>query len=157
MQAMLFSDNLDEAAVLTVVLQRAGFEVRTISSPEKVLTNLPERPADLILLAFKDNGAISEKQIEQLRSQTVVPMIVIGDLLSDDRQVSLLESGADLVFQRPYNVKYLIAQIRALMRRVAGLPFFSLPLLTQSDVVLDPSTRTVRVTRSPAATSRTTK
>ena len=38
-----------------------------------------------------------------------------------------------------------LAQIRAILRRSAGVPFFSLPTLTQKDVMLDPTDRTVRV------------
>ena len=39
----------------------------------------------------------------------------------------------------------MLAQIRALLRRSAGIPFFSLPTLSQHDVILDPSMRTVMV------------
>jgi DNA-binding response OmpR family regulator len=46
---------------------------------------------------------------------------------------------------RPYGIRFLLAQIKALLRRTAGIPFFSLPTLTQKDVVLDPSIRTVKV------------
>ena len=46
---------------------------------------------------------------------------------------------------RPYSVRALLAQIRALMRRGSGIPFFSLPMLTQKDVLLNPSDRTVQV------------
>ena len=34
------------------------------------------------------------------------------------------------------------------MRRTAGMPFFSLPTLTQSNLVLDPSMRTVQVAKN---------
>ena len=56
-----------------------------------------------------------------------------------------LEAGADLLITRPYSMRFLVAQIRALMRRSAGMPFFSLPILSQSGVMVDPSTRTVQV------------
>ncbi|MEJ2758197.1 MAG: winged helix-turn-helix domain-containing protein [Anaerolineales bacterium] len=36
-------------------------------------------------------------------------------------------------------------KIRAIMRRSAGMPFFSLPILSQSGVMIDPSTRTIQV------------
>ena len=46
---------------------------------------------------------------------------------------------------RPFSYRLLLAQIRSIMRRTAGLPFFSLPVLTQLGVKLDPSSRTVQV------------
>ena len=56
-----------------------------------------------------------------------------------------MEAGADLVVQRPFGIRYLLAQIKTLLRRSTGVPFFSLPTLSQHDVVLDPSMRTVKV------------
>jgi DNA-binding response OmpR family regulator len=43
----------------------------------------------------------------------------------------------------------LLAQIRAVLRRSGGVPFFSLPNLTQAGLMLDPSTRTVQVYDAP--------
>jgi len=59
--------------------------------------------------------------------------------------VELLESGVDFLINRPYGIRYLMAQITALMRRTAGTSFFHLPKLSQGGVVLDPSKRTVKV------------
>ena len=59
---------------------------------------------------------------------------------SDERrQLALIEAGADLIFIRPYSPRLLVAQMRALMRRSSGLPYFSLPALSQAGVTLDPS------------------
>jgi DNA-binding response OmpR family regulator len=57
----------------------------------------------------------------------------------------LLENGADLVVVRPFSARLLIAQIRALLRRIGGVPVFSLPTLSLSGLTLDPATRTVQV------------
>ena len=51
-----------------------------------------------------------------------------------------LWAGADDVFRVP-----TLADLAALLRRAAGLPFFTLPTLTISDLTLDPATRTVQV------------
>ena len=59
--------------------------------------------------------------------------------------LNYFEAGADLVSIRPYSVRVLLAQIRATLRRSSGIPFFTLPTLTQQDVQLDPSNRTVQV------------
>jgi DNA-binding response OmpR family regulator len=145
MQAILFSPHADESNVLQVILQHAGFMVRTYSSLDQAIESWPENPADLILAVLSGEHAKSLLQIKQLRAHTAVPILLISDLLVDDLFVNYLEAGADLVIIRPYSVRALLAQIRATLRRSSGLPFFSLPTLTQQNVQLDPSNRTVKV------------
>lgn len=145
MQAILFSPHADESNVLQVILQQAGFLVRTYRSLDQAIEAWPENPADLILAVMTEEHTRSLVQVKQLRAHTAVPILLISDLLSDDLFVNYLESGADLVVIRPYSVRALLAQIRASLRRSSGLPFFSLPTLTQKDVQLDPSNRTVQV------------
>jgi DNA-binding response OmpR family regulator len=145
MQAILFSPHADEASVLQVILQQAGFMVRTAHSLDQAIESWPENPADLIVIVLIGEYSKSQAQIKQLRAHTAVPILLISDLLTDEYHVNYLEAGADLVVFRPYSVRALLAQIRALMRRSGGVPFFSLPTLTQKDVRLDPSNRTVQV------------
>jgi two-component system KDP operon response regulator KdpE len=145
MRAVFYSYHLDEAAVLQVVLQRAGFAPRQVQELAKFIDIWAERPSDLVLVAFGGAQLLDARIVETLRSQTMVPMVVIDDAFSEDQQVTLLEAGADLLVVRPYSPRVLIAQIRAIMRRSAGMPFFSLPILSQSGVMIDPSTRTIQV------------
>lgn len=145
MQAMLFSPHADEAAVITVILQQAGFTVRSVRNLEHAIESWPERPSDFILVALHEDYAQSVNLIKKMRMHAAIPICVVCDSIIEDQQVELLEAGADLVVFRPYGVRYLLAQIKALMRRSASLPFFSLPTLNQRDVVLDPSNRTVQI------------
>jgi len=145
MQALLFSPHVDEANVLQVILQQAGFMVRTARSLDQAIEAWPENPADLILIVLTGEHSKSLVQIKQLRAHTAVPILLIADLLPEDMFVSYLESGADLVVVRPYHVRGILAQIRTIMRRSGGIPLFSLPTLTQVDVHLNPSDRTVQV------------
>jgi DNA-binding response OmpR family regulator len=145
MQAILFSPHADEANVLQVILQQAGFMVRTTRSLDQAIESWPENPADLVLIVLIGEHSKSLTQLKQLRAHTAVPILLVSDLLSDDMYVNYLEAGADLVVIRPYSVRALLAQIRAILRRGTGVPFFSLPTLTQKDVQLDPSNRTVQV------------
>ena len=145
MRAVFYSYRLDEAAVLQVVLQRAGFAPRQVQELAKFIDIWAERPADLVLVAFGGAQQLDSRIVETLRSQTMVPMVVIDEVFSEDQHVTLLEAGADLLVVRPYSPRVLIAQIRAMMRRSAGMPFFSLPILSQSGVMIDPSTRTIQV------------
>lgn len=145
MQAVLISPHADEANVLQVILHQAGFMVRTAHGLEQAIQAWPENPAELILIVLTGEHANSLTQLKLLRAHTVVPILLVADHLSDEFHVSYLDAGADIVIMRPYSVRALLAQIRAILRRGSGMPFFSLPTLTQKDVLLDPSDRTVRV------------
>lgn len=145
MQALLFSPHADEAAVLTTLLQQAGFMVRATRHLKQALETWPKQPAELMLMVFPHQQADLLKHIRQMRTHTAAPIVVLADMLSDDQRVDVLEAGADLVVVKPYSLRFLLAQIRALLRRSAGMPFFSLPILTQGSLTLDPANRSARI------------
>ena len=149
MRAIYLSYDLDEAAVLHLALQRAGFSPHQLHEFAKLNENLNERPPDLVLAAFGGDKKISLKLVKAFRAETTVPLAVISDPLSEDQHIALLEAGADLYVPRPFSTRVLIAQIKTVMRRAAGLPVFGLPILAQSGIMMDPSTRTIQVEEGP--------
>lgn len=151
MQALLISSEPDETAVFTVILQKAGFNVQSKRGFSQISTSWPERPVDFILVAVFAVDEDILRQIRQIRMHTAVPVMMICDVSSETIMVDILESGADCLIGRPYGVRFLIAQIKALMRRTAGTSFFNLPKFSQGEVVLDPSNRTVKVGDRPPA------
>lgn len=152
MVAYLLDHDADEAAVLMVVLQRAGFSPRSARDLDRVLQVWNDQPAEMVVVAIKRGLLASQvgPQISQIRAQSDVPVILVTDLLDEDIQIGLYEAGVDLIVTRPYSARLLIAQVKALMRRSAGLPFFSMPVMTLRDLVLDPSGHTIKVADRPA-------
>lgn len=145
MQALLFSPEKEEASILYMLLQKAGFTVRTVQNLDQAIDAWPEQPADFVLITLPEDIVKAKKQVEKIRLHTVIPICIISDPINEGLQVELLEAGADIVVIRPFGIRLTLAQIKALLRRSAGIPFFSLPILTLKDVVLDPSFRTVKV------------
>ena len=145
MQALLVSQNVEETAFLNLVLQQAGFVIRSSKELERGIDIWVEKPADVVVIAIDHADLTFVKKIELLRSLTAVPIILVCESMPENLQVGFYESGVDLVMIRPFSYRLLLAQIRSIMRRTAGLPFFSLPVLTQLGVKLDPSSRTVQV------------
>jgi DNA-binding response OmpR family regulator len=142
MYALLIAQNPDEKAVLSLVLQRAGLAVTTANDLERAMKSWQERPADLILLAV---GGDPQAAVRRIRSETDVPVVVIVDQASEDLHYDLLEAHADLVIVRPFSVRLLIAQVRALMWRAGNVPLSSLSTLSVGGMTLDPATQTVEV------------
>ncbi len=147
MHALLVAYDPDEAAVLTLVLQRAGLTVSRAATLERIMQTGPEKPADFVVLAARESPPAT--QIRRLRAQTQVPLMVIAGRIEEGVHVELLEAGADLVILRPFSARVLIAQVRALLRRAVGVPFFTLPTLSVAGLTLDPATRAVQVGDQP--------
>ncbi len=148
MYALLLAQDLDETAVLSLVLRRAGLAVNVSDDLERAMQTWPERPADLILLATEGTPPLD--QVHRVRAQTEAPLAMLVSQIEEDVHYELLEAGADLVIPRPFSARLLIAQVRALLRRASGVPLFSLPTLNLAGLSLDPATRTVQVAgRSP--------
>jgi DNA-binding response OmpR family regulator len=142
MYAMLLAKNVDEKAVLSLMLQRSGLAVTTAADLERAMKSWMERPADLIVLAL-DQDPLS--QVRTVRTATEAPMILIADRVDEDTHCSLLQAGADLVLPRPFSARLLIAQVQALMRRSGSVPLFSLPTLNLGGLTLDSAVRTVQL------------
>jgi DNA-binding response OmpR family regulator len=147
MYALLLAQDLDEKAILNLVLQRAGLAVTFSSDLERAMTTWPERPADMIVVALP--GTDPMVAVRRIRRETSVPTVVIAQPVGENAHYQLLEAGADRVVQRPFSAKLLVAQIRALLRRAGSVPLFSLPTLSIAGLSLDPSTRTVQVQDHP--------
>lgn len=147
MYALLLAQDTDEKAILSLVLQRAGLAVTFSNDLERAMSTWPERPSDLVLVALP--GTDPSAVLRRVRRETSVPTMVIVNPIGEITHYQLLESGADLVVQRPFSSKLLIAQIRALLRRAGSVPLFSLPTLSIAGLSLDPASRTVQVTGYP--------
>jgi DNA-binding response OmpR family regulator len=149
MDALLFCQNTEESAVLTLVLQQAGFVVKATRDITKAIEVWPENPVDMICATLSVKTPEDMVLVRQMRAQTAIPIIAIVDPLPEEDEVSLLVDGIDLVVTRPYSARLLLARIRALLRRTAGMPFFSLPTLTQGSLTLNPASHTVTVGENP--------
>jgi DNA-binding response OmpR family regulator len=150
MQALLYTNNSDENAILSSLLQQAGLIVRTTRELRGLMEALAERPVDIIMLSFDEANEKRIALITQLRSQTEAPLVVLIDSLSETVQIAFYEAGADLVAGRAIGVLLLLTQVKAILRRSGAGPYKDLPTLSQGDVILDIGTRSVQVgTREP--------
>ncbi|MEJ2708909.1 MAG: response regulator transcription factor [Anaerolineales bacterium] len=145
MDALLVLSDVDESALLSLVFQRAGFYVRTSRDMEEAISSWTVQPADALVWcppkSVPLNGVVSS--IKKLRAVSDVTTFLVCERLQEDDHLRLLQAGVDLVVERPYSARLLIAQVKALMRRTSGMPFYSLPTLALHNLTLDPAGRTV--------------
>jgi DNA-binding response OmpR family regulator len=147
MYALLVADDADEAAVLSLVLQRAGLAVTTGAHLQRAMETWSERPADIVVVALADPGPL--EQVQRVRAQAEVPLVLVVGPMEEDIQYVLLEAGCDLILCRPFSARLLVAQVRALLRRAGGVPLTTLPTLSLHGLTLDPATHSARVKDRP--------
>ena len=145
MRVFLITPEDDEASVLRLLMQKGGFSVQSTSTMSQLTSTWPEDPLDLILMSLDEINEKILEEIKRLRQHFAVPIVLIADPVSESQLVALLDVGIDLVINRPFGIRGLQAQIRSLIRRTQGTALFRQPNLTQADLILDPSDRTVKV------------
>jgi DNA-binding response OmpR family regulator len=148
MYALLIAQDADEIAIFSMILQRAGLAVTTAKNLARAMHTWSERPADIILISLPEPAP--QDQVQQIRAETQVPLILSINSLDEPLHCDLLKTGADLVIAPPFSAKLLIAQVTALVRRSGSVPTFSLPTLDAGGLTLDPATRTAETGGKPA-------
>lgn len=145
MQAYLYLPESVEAASLKASLQSIGFLVKTARNPEDMLEHWPHAVVDLVIFSVDTIDEQLLSLFHQIRTQANSALIAVTEFMPERDKIRLYDAGIDLIIDRPYSVNLLIAQIKSMQRRVTGVPYFTLPVLTIGDLVLDPSSRTVKV------------
>lgn len=81
-----------------------------------------ERP-DLVLVdsSLPDIGTLD--LVGKIREYSDIPLIILSDVVTDMDRARYLEAGADDYVTKPLSPIYLLARIRALLRRTQGIDF----------------------------------
>lgn len=99
-----------EARLLALALEEAGVSVTAVAAAEDA--GGVARP-DLILLVNHDGRYLG--QAAALR-RSGAPLLLLADYRSEDDHIAALREGVDLILFRPYSIRFLAAQIPALLR-----------------------------------------
>lgn len=98
-------------------LEFEGYRISTAGNVAEARSLLLERPADLVLLDLNMPGGDGLTYAAELRAGSDVPIIMMsgkGEMI--DRVVGL-EVGADDYLPKPFELRELLARVRALLRR----------------------------------------
>lgn len=119
MNSLLFIEDDDAIRVaLTLALEDEGYEVREAPDGRSGLTLFAEREPDLVLLDLRLPDLSGFDVCRQMRSSSIVPIIIVTAQTDTYDLVAGLEAGADDYVTKPVVPKELAARIRAALRRV---------------------------------------
>jgi DNA-binding response OmpR family regulator len=117
--SLLFIEDDDAIRVaLTLALEDEGYDVREAPDGRTGLARFAEREPDLVLLDLRLPDLSGFDVCRQMRSSSIVPIIIVTAQTDTYDLVAGLEAGADDYVTKPVVPKELAARIRAALRRV---------------------------------------
>ncbi|TFD30706.1 response regulator transcription factor [Cryobacterium cryoconiti] len=138
----------DESALsepLSFLLEREGYEVTVAEDGPSAITEFDRTGADLILLDLMLPGIPGTEVCREIRTRSMVPIIMLTAKDSEVDIVVGLELGADDYVTKPYSTRELLARIRAVSRRRVDEAGEDLSILAAGTVRMDTERHTVTV------------
>ena len=116
---MIVDDNEDNLELLSLMLQREGYEVVTANNGAVALSTIERTPPDLLLLDLmmpNIDGHVVAERIRQNPLLPFIPIIIVTAKADMGNKIRSLEEGADDYLTKPINYPELLARVRALLR-----------------------------------------
>ena len=147
MRVLLAEDDPMIGDAIQGALKDASYAVDWVKDGASVLVALKTQPYDLVLL---DLGLPDQDGLEvltNLRAQdNPVPLLIITARDGLDDRLRGLDGGADDYVLKPFEMKELLARMRAVLRRKAGR---ASPVFSNGVVLLDPATKEASIGGGP--------
>ncbi|MGD9703780.1 MAG: response regulator [Acidimicrobiia bacterium] len=119
MHSLLFIEDDDQIRLaLRLALEDEGYDVREAATGREGLQMFEDAEPDLVLLDLRLPDMSGFEVCRQLRSNSIVPIIIVTAQTDTYDMVAGLEAGADDYVTKPVVPKELAARIRAHLRRV---------------------------------------
>jgi two-component system, OmpR family, phosphate regulon response regulator PhoB len=113
-------DDPDILNLLTLRLDRAGYEVLTARDGEQALALASERSPDLILLDVsmpKLTGLDVARRLRELPATATTPIVLLTARASESDRAAGYEAGATAYLTKPFSPQELSAQVGQLLGR----------------------------------------
>lgn len=110
----------DERALLRALrinLRARGYEVTTAATGQAALTEAARRPPDAVLLDLGLPDLDGVGVIEELRTWSRAPVIVLSGRTGSGDKIGALDAGANDYVTKPFDIEELLARLRAALRR----------------------------------------
>lgn len=136
----------DEERIVTFLktkLKGAGYEVFTAANGKEALEQVQAQEPDLIVLDMMMPVMDGFETLQQLRTFSSVPVIILSARGSDIDKIKGLNMGADDYLPKPFNPNELVARVEAVRRRLPSQRQKDLEVFTSGDIVVDFHKRSV--------------
>jgi len=147
-------DEADILEMLELALEDEGFDVLTIQRSVDAADVVRERKPALVLLDLLMPEMNGFEVLQELRSFSAVPVVILTARGNSRDVVEGLERGADDYLPKPFNLGELAARVRAVLRRAKQDSPAALGVATFGNVGVDFVRRQVSVGDQPVHLTR---
>jgi len=144
---LVIEDDRDIARLVELHLRDEGYSVTTVSEGRSGLQSALGGHFDLVILDLVLPGMDGLEICRRLRARTdYTPVLMLTAKSTDVDRIVGLELGADDYLTKPFNVRELLARVKAIFRRVEALGAKdSAPrgIIRSGTLTIDPETRKV--------------
>lgn len=114
---LLVDDDPNIRQLVNLYLEKEGFEVEMAESGDSALTQFRASPPNLMLLDVMLPGMDGWQVLREARKTSNIPIIMLTAKDEVFDKVLGLELGADDYIAKPFDMKELVARIKAVIRR----------------------------------------
>jgi two-component system KDP operon response regulator KdpE len=114
---IVIEDDQQISRFIITSLQNAELQVFSSGTGQKGLVEVGTRKPDIVLLDLGLPDIDGVEVIEQIRTWSTVPIIVLSARTDEAEKVKALDAGADDYLTKPFGCAELLARIRAQLRR----------------------------------------
>lgn len=134
---LVIEDEAPLAEALKYTLEKEGYEVEVAGDGALGLERFKAGGIDLVLLDLMLPTMDGLEVCKRIRVESSVPILILTAKDSDIDEVLGLEMGADDYVTKPFNMRKLIARLKALLRRVEGEESASSGAVECGDIKMD--------------------
>ncbi len=117
---MIVEDDRSQAMFAEAILRGAGMSPRVVAVPEQMMAILEDFDPDLVLMDLHMPGTSGTSLTRQIREHprfSEVPVVFLTGDQDPERQMEVLETGADDYILKPVRPRHLIAAVQSRVRR----------------------------------------
>lgn len=142
---LVVEDEMKIARLVRDYLEHAGFDVTVAGDGDAAVASVRGNRPDLVVLDLGLPGRDGLDVARELRRSTSVPIVMLTARGDETDRVVGLELGADDYVVKPFSPKELVARVRAVLRRTAGVGESTAETLRVAGVEVDLLRRRVTV------------
>jgi DNA-binding response OmpR family regulator len=116
---LVVDDDQDLLDMVQEALEIEDYSVTVADNGQMALEKFAQDKPNLVLLDIKMPGVDGFQVLQQIRSKSTIPVIMLTGVQEPAIVSRSLDLGADDCVKKPFSIQELLAHIRAKLRRVS--------------------------------------
>lgn len=119
---LVVDDHREVRDLVSRFMEKHGYRVSTARDGVEMRRVMEVNAIDLVILDLMLPGEDGLSLCRDLRARSTVPIVMLTAMGDETDRIVGLEMGADDYVPKPFNPRELLARVKAVLRRMQGLP-----------------------------------